>query len=82
MILDYKLFTPYSKNLQANLLTIVEELPGFYVQGDVTNYLSHENNQQGFWPSYNVPFFPAIYKMTGELIFFLLFTFVSLLHDI
>jgi len=59
MIVDFKLFEPM-KPLKPNTLWIVEEMPGLVVGGDKTDTLS-----RGYWPSYNVPFWPEIYKKSG-----------------
>jgi len=59
-IVDYKLFTP-GKSIQANTLWICEQVPGFIVAEDMTSYLLG----QGYWPSYNIPYFPFIYNVSG-----------------
>jgi hypothetical protein len=59
-IVDYKLFTP-GKPLPKGTLWILEQVPGFIVAQDETSLL----NQQGFWPSYNIPYFPMIYNISG-----------------
>jgi len=59
-IVDYKLFTP-GKSIQANTLWICEQVPGFIVAEDMTSYLQG----QGYWPSYNIPYFPFIYNVSG-----------------
>lgn len=59
-VVDYKLFTPY-KPLVNNLLWIVEQIPGYIVSADMTSTL----RTQGFWPSYNIPYFPFIYNTSG-----------------
>ena len=55
MITDYSRFTP-GQPLRPGTLTVVEEIPGMVVSGDVTPQL-----ERGYWPSYNVPYWPAIY---------------------
>ena len=57
--LDYNLFTP-GKALANNTLTILETLPGVSIIQDATPVLRY-----GYWPSYNVPSIPAIYKLAG-----------------
>ena len=42
------------------LLWVVEQIPGLVYGEDVTSYLN-----LGYWPSYNVPFFPEIYIRSG-----------------
>eukprot|EP00446_Apocalathium_sp_SHHI-4_P003988 CAMPEP_0177192156 /NCGR_PEP_ID=MMETSP0367-20130122/21744_1 /TAXON_ID=447022 ORGANISM="Scrippsiella hangoei-like, Strain SHHI-4" /NCGR_SAMPLE_ID=MMETSP0367 /ASSEMBLY_ACC=CAM_ASM_000362 /LENGTH=581 /DNA_ID=CAMNT_0018639927 /DNA_START=70 /DNA_END=1815 /DNA_ORIENTATION=- len=59
IIVDFKLFEP-SKPVRKNLLWVVEEMPGLIVGGDKTDTLS-----RGYWPSYNVPFWPEVYKKSG-----------------
>jgi len=59
-IVDYKLFVPHQP-LQDNLLWIVEQVPGFVVSADETNLL----RKQGFWPSYNIPFFKFVYDISN-----------------
>ena len=39
---------------------MVEQIPGLVVGEDLTSYLN-----LGYWPSYNVPFFPEIYFKSG-----------------
>ncbi|XP_036378885.1 phospholipase B-like 1 [Megalops cyprinoides] len=41
-------------------LTVVEQIPGMVVHSDQTQAL-----RQGYWPSYNVPFHPQIYNLSG-----------------
>eukprot|EP00775_Hariotina_reticulata_P010288 gene10288-10447_t len=59
MVIDMKHFAP-SQELQPGLLTVVEQMPGLVVFGDKTQAL-----ERGYWPSYNVPFFPEIYNRSG-----------------
>lgn len=59
-VVDYKLFTP-GKPVQPNTLWIAEQIPGFVVSEDKSNFLV----DQKFWPSYNIPYFPFIYNMSG-----------------
>nr|QOL01101.1 putative extracellular protein CSOL_028 [Pseudococcomyxa simplex] len=63
MIVDLKLFGP-GQELQPNLLWVVEQIPGLTVAEDQTEILS-----RGYWPSYNVPFYPEIYRRSGYLKF-------------
>ena len=41
------------------LLTIVEQVPGLTVAADMTGAL-----ERGYWPSYNVPYFPEVHLVT------------------
>jgi len=59
MIVDFKLFEP-KRMLKPNLLWIVEEMPGLILGRDCTETLS-----RGYWPSYNVPYFPEIWSKSG-----------------
>jgi len=44
-----------------NVLWILEPMPGLVMSADVTHVLM----QQGYWPSYNIPYFPQIYEYSG-----------------
>lgn len=59
MIIDYKLFTPFS-DLQNGTLMIMESIPGEYLQADVTEILSF-----GYWSSFNRPYFPRFQELMG-----------------
>jgi hypothetical protein len=59
MVVDLKRFQ-LRRQLQPGLLWVVEQLPGMVEAADMTNTLS-----RGYWPSYNVAFFPKIYKAAG-----------------
>jgi len=59
IVLDYKRFTP-GKPLKSDALWIMEEIPSNALSEDVTAYLA-----RGHWPSYNVPFIPTIYDLSG-----------------
>eukprot|EP00419_Tripos_fusus_P011299 CAMPEP_0172665738 /NCGR_PEP_ID=MMETSP1074-20121228/7422_1 /TAXON_ID=2916 /ORGANISM="Ceratium fusus, Strain PA161109" /LENGTH=623 /DNA_ID=CAMNT_0013482079 /DNA_START=84 /DNA_END=1955 /DNA_ORIENTATION=+ len=58
MVVDYARFTP-GKPLPAGVLTVGEQLPGYFHYDDQTRVLSY-----GYWPSYNV----AVYPETARLI--------------
>ncbi|KDO27535.1 hypothetical protein SPRG_06802 [Saprolegnia parasitica CBS 223.65] len=60
MILDLHRFTP-GVGLADGGLTILEQMPGAVESSDMTQVL----RDQGYWASYNVPYFPAIYNATG-----------------
>jgi hypothetical protein len=59
MVIDYNKFKP-GQPLQDNLLWVVEQIPGLVVSADMTSQL-----ERGYWASYNVPFFPEIYNLSG-----------------
>jgi len=61
MIVDLKLFTPGMSTLPANLLWIAEVVPGVCMSADVTSTLT----TQGYWASYNIPYFPYLYQISG-----------------
>jgi len=60
MVLDYKLFE-VGKELKPDTLWILEQLPGTVHMADMTVLLE----KQGYWASYNSPYFPFIYNMSG-----------------
>ncbi|EFA85087.1 phospholipase B-like protein [Heterostelium album PN500] len=60
MVFDYKLFKSGS-TLPPNTFWILEQIPGYCELADVTPEL----NKNGFWPSYNIPYFPYIYNISG-----------------
>jgi len=60
MVVDYKLYTP-GKPLQPNTLWIAEQIPSAVEIDDVTSVLE----QNGYWASYNIPYFLPIYKLSG-----------------
>jgi len=59
IIVDYELFTPYLP-LRDGLLTIAEQIPNLVKSADVTSYL-----RNGYWPSFNIPFFKEIFDASG-----------------
>ena len=59
MVLDTTKFTPGAP-LQPGTLWVGEQIPGHYVASDTTNQL-----ERGYWPSYNVPYQPEIYNLSG-----------------
>lgn len=60
MIVDYKLFKP-GKPLRDGLFWILEQLPTLIESRDMTDVL----RSQSFWPSYNSPYFPTIFNLSG-----------------
>jgi len=61
IIVDYNLFNTEDNNLAPNTVWILEQIPGDTESADVTSIV----NKQGFWPSFNVPFFPYVFDMLG-----------------
>ncbi|XP_078523272.1 putative phospholipase B-like 2 [Lissotriton helveticus] len=61
MIVDYNLFRPGYPSLTPGLLTVLEQIPGLVVSADKTDVLS----QQGYWASYNIPYFVDIFNASG-----------------
>ncbi|GIL94293.1 hypothetical protein Vretimale_537, partial [Volvox reticuliferus] len=45
----------------SDVLWVLEQVPGRTISKDVTKVLL----EQGYWASYNVPYFPEIYNLTG-----------------
>jgi len=60
MVVDYKLFTP-GKPLRPGTLYVGEQIPGYLVSEDVT----HVVTSKGYWASYNIPYFPFVYDISG-----------------
>lgn len=60
MVVDYNLFKP-GKHITRNTLWVLEQLPGLIVRDDQ----SHILRKQSYWPSYNVPFYPTIFNLSG-----------------
>ena len=60
MVLDMKVVTPGSP-FPKDSFWIVETLPIMYEAGDVSEVV----NTQGYWGSYNLPYFPNIYQLSG-----------------
>jgi hypothetical protein len=59
MVVDFKLFKPATA-LKDGTLWVIEEIPGLVVGADQTETL-----RRGYWPSYNVPYYPEIYTRSG-----------------
>ena len=60
MVIDMTKFEPGRAPLRPGTLYVVEEIPGLIKSADQTDALS-----LGYWPSYNVPFYPEIYNRSG-----------------
>ncbi|KAM7034381.1 putative phospholipase B-like 2 [Acridotheres tristis] len=63
MVVDYNAFTPGRASPAPGMLTVLEQIPGLVVVADQTELLY----QQGYWASYNVPFFEEIFNASGNL---------------
>ncbi|KAI8474290.1 MAG: phospholipase B-like protein [Monoraphidium minutum] len=59
MITDLNKFSP-GKFMAPGMFHVVEQLPGIVEAADMTAMLA-----RGYWPSYNVAFFPRIYNESG-----------------
>uniref|UniRef100_A0A7S0YIV8 Phospholipase B-like n=1 Tax=Polytomella parva TaxID=51329 RepID=A0A7S0YIV8_9CHLO len=59
IVVNLNRFSP-GKELQPWLLTISEVIPGYIAWDDVTLDL-----EKGYWPSYSVPYFSAVYNSSG-----------------
>ncbi|XP_078277859.1 putative phospholipase B-like 2 isoform X2 [Rhinoraja longicauda] len=62
MIVNYNSFIPGKFDIDSNLLTILEQIPGQIVVADKTDELM----QNGYWASYNIPYFEEIYYASGK----------------
>jgi len=65
IIVDNKVFTP-GVPIQKGTLWICEQIPGYVVSADKSDTLV----SQGYWASYNIPYFPLIYNMSGYPAFY------------
>lgn len=62
MVLDYKKFRPNEPHLKPGTLWVGEQMPGYFVKQDMTGWLNHHKH----WVSYNRPFFPFIFNISGQ----------------
>ena len=58
-VLNLGAFSPGGA-LPEGLLVLAEQIPGLVVYGDVTQEL-----ERGYFPMYNVPYWPQIYAISG-----------------
>jgi len=58
IIVDYNAFNMSS---QTDVLWIVEQIPGYVEGADLTSVF----NEQGYWASYNIPYFKFIFDISG-----------------
>ncbi|XP_064024465.1 putative phospholipase B-like 2 isoform X2 [Pogoniulus pusillus] len=61
MVVDYKAFRPGRAEPPQGLLTVLEQIPGLVMVADQTELLY----QQGYWASYNLPFYEEIFNASG-----------------
>eukprot|EP01133_Synstelium_polycarpum_P010774 gene10774-12552_t len=59
IVVDYKKYVPY-ESLSDGALYILEQLPGYIEYADQTEML-----RNGEWPSFNIPFYEAVYNLSG-----------------
>lgn len=60
MVVTAAAFTP-GHAPKPGFLWIIEQIPGYTQAADVTSVMV----AQGYWPSYNIPYFPEVYNMSG-----------------
>ncbi|CAK1547522.1 unnamed protein product [Leptosia nina] len=64
-IVDYKKFKRKTKTsegkVEAGLLWVLEQLPGFTEAADLTDELKRTT----YFPSYNIPYFPRMFNLSG-----------------
>ncbi|XP_022197316.1 putative phospholipase B-like 2 [Nilaparvata lugens] len=60
MVFDYNKFKK-GKPLESGALWVSEQMPLFFKNQDVTNVLV----EKGYWGSFNIPYFPEVYEMSG-----------------
>jgi len=58
MVVNYQ---QWANDPTENVLWIAEQIPGLVVWGDQTEILVN----QGYWASYNIPFYQSVYNMSG-----------------
>jgi len=61
IVTDFKQFDPVNRSLRPGALWISEQIPGYIESADKTDFLQ----ANGHWPSYNIPYFPYIYNISG-----------------
>ncbi|TKR66837.1 hypothetical protein L596_023072 [Steinernema carpocapsae] len=60
-VLDYKKFKPGQEIPDEGILWVQEQIPGYTMARDMSWFLK----KYKYWPSYNVPYFNEISKMSG-----------------
>jgi hypothetical protein len=61
MVVDYNQFRAGWTEQGEGLLWVLEQLPGYIHAEDLTAVLT----SRGYWPSYNSPYYPDVYNMSG-----------------
>jgi hypothetical protein len=61
MVLDYNRFTPGVPHLRPGTFYVLEQMPGKVEYKDMSARLQQEK----YWASYNIPYFPDIYEQSG-----------------
>ena len=61
MVIDIDKFEPFNDPLPG-FLHVVEEIPGYVEHGDLTSHLI----SNGYWASYNNPYFDSIQELSGN----------------
>ncbi|VDM48781.1 unnamed protein product [Toxocara canis] len=61
VVLDYKEFKPRQEIPPNKLLWVLEQVPGYVLARDMTWFM----RKYSYFPSYNIPYFLAISKMSG-----------------
>lgn len=61
MVVNYNVFEP-TKPLKDDVLWVLEQLPGMTVAKDVSDVL----RTNGYWASYNIPYFDEIFQASGH----------------
>ncbi|XP_022780516.1 putative phospholipase B-like 2 isoform X1 [Stylophora pistillata] len=61
MVVNYKQFVP-NEPLVPDTFWILEQLPGTVIMSDMSEFLEKER----YWASYNLPYFPKIYNLSGQ----------------
>eukprot|EP01013_Petalomonas_cantuscygni_P043688 TRINITY_DN8386_c0_g1_i1.p1 TRINITY_DN8386_c0_g1~~TRINITY_DN8386_c0_g1_i1.p1 ORF type:complete len:316 (+),score=77.91 TRINITY_DN8386_c0_g1_i1:113-1060(+) len=62
MVVDYKRFhAGQPLRAHSGLLWVLEQIPGKMVAADQSGHLA----THGYWASYNVPFYPEVFNMSG-----------------
>eukprot|EP01138_Halocafeteria_seosinensis_P015820 gb/GECG01016145.1/.p1 GENE.gb/GECG01016145.1/~~gb/GECG01016145.1/.p1 ORF type:complete len:379 (+),score=42.33 gb/GECG01016145.1/:1-1137(+) len=61
MAIQLSQFSPGNPLPDSDIFWIIEQVPGYTKSGDVSGVLK----KQGYWPSYNIPYFKEIYNISG-----------------